>query len=468
MSQFSTSKWWKPGKPERSLPGVLFKDDKGRWLLQLEGMFEDLPAAVVGPSGVAVGKAFAVPDDFPILVGVTAGNRFVTAFDCQLVGSGLPLFSAGGHLELCPRLLAYDVHFDSLEDFSLTSLSLRFSDLDGWAATSGFVVQYPSDSLYPVDVSYSLPEPLEVDLEDGVTIGLGFSVSGPTIPAQSELHIVQRAWVTVSSETGRPYEELVRLATGFSDLVALAVGQPVRPLEMAATCNAFGEEPGVLKKVRVELIHNASPIAPELPDVDSWNMLFTLVDVRESFSSIVRAWFTRGEALRPLYDLYFATLRSPGYVEHRFLNMFQALEAFDRRARVPDPEKLRRNQDRIKRVLNPEATKKDRKWLEDKLRHSGEPTAMERIKDLVKEHEAAWLLDDEAVGLAADFRNFYTHYDASVEKRLPPKADRPRCMHNLAVRLQVLCEIVLLDLLGFPGVRQQIEKSRRLRRRLIA
>lgn len=62
-------------------------------------------------------------------------------------------------------------------------------------------------------------------------------------------------------------------------------------------------------------------------------------------------------------------------------------------------------------------------------------------------------------------RNFLTHFDPEVEERLPSKEDQTRTMHNLAVRLQVLCEVILLRLVGFPDVRQQIEKVKRLERR---
>jgi hypothetical protein len=152
------------------------------------------------------------------------------------------------------------------------------------------------------------------------------------------------------------------------------------------------------------------------------------------------------------------------YVEHRFLNMFQALESYDRRTRVTAPDKVQAHQERLDRILAAvEAA--DAKWLKGKLRHSFEPSAEQRIRELTEQHSADWLLDVEAIKLAADMRNFHTHFSPEVEERLPPKEDRVRCMHDLAVRLQVLCEVILLRLVGFPDVRQQIEKVKRLERR---
>jgi hypothetical protein len=90
-----------------------------------------------------------------------------------------------------------------------------------------------------------------------------------------------------------------------------------------------------------------------LPDVDLVDMLFTLSDIRNNLGSILEAWCVQQEIIKPLYSLYFGTLRSPQmYVEHRFLNMFQALEAFDRRRHVPSAESQKKHDERIHRILS--------------------------------------------------------------------------------------------------------------------
>src|ERR1019366_4714374 len=111
-------------------------------------------------------------------------------------------------------------------------------------------------------------------------------------------------------------------ATGFADLIALAVGQPLRPLEMSGTCNARVGGGDEIKETPIVIVDNRELVAPEKRDVAVRDMLFSLQDIRSRFAEIVQAWFTRSTVMRPLYDLYFGTLRSPFmYVEHRFLNM---------------------------------------------------------------------------------------------------------------------------------------------------
>lgn len=449
------------------LLGILSQDAKRGWLLRLEGCFENLPPEAQPESKGPTTVGLTLPDDYPILLGITGEGRLVTLFGGQVLSGSLGLWT-NAQLKVWPTILAYDVHFESIDDFTLTSLSLRYSNLDAWTAISGFAVDL-SPSFYPVTVKYSLPEPIEVELSEGTSLRVEFAATGPSLPAQSELHIVQRAWVGVTSSKGCREDDLFRFVTRFSDLIALAVGQPLRPLEVAATCDARTESNSPLKRVSVELVHNREPIAPELPDVDVRDMLFSLADIRDRFADLARTWFAKYEEIKPLYDLYFGTLRSPKmYVEHRFLNMFQALESFDRRTRLQTSEKVSKHQERLGRILNAVSQDEDKKWLRGRLRHSHEPSASDRIRYLVEKVEAKWLLDDNAVELAATLRNFYTHFSPELELRLPPREERPRCMHNLAVRLQILCEMTLLEQIGFSceEVKLKIEKTRRLERRL--
>jgi hypothetical protein len=159
------------------------------------------------------------------------------------------------------------------------------------------------------------------------------------------------------------------------------------------------------------------------------------------------------------------------YVEQRFLNMFQALESYDRRTFQHPAEKMQTHNERLERILNSvdAVHAKDRKWLEQKLRYSHEPRAADRIRHIVETLSASWLLSQKDIELAAGLRNYYTHFDPKGDHRLPPLEQRFLIMHNLAVRLRVLCELVLLNAMGFPmeGVRERMKSTRRIERHLV-
>jgi hypothetical protein len=108
--------------------------------------------------------------------------------------------------------------------------------------------------------------------------------------------------------------------------------------------------------------------------------------------------------------------------------------------------------------------------VEKNLRYSSETSAADRIRRLVDKFDAGWLLSAEHIALAGNLRNYYTHFDPLVEKRLPPNDERFRRMHNLAVRLRTLCELILLDSVGFPRewVKDRLQSTRRVERQLVS
>ena len=276
---------------------------------------------------------------------------------------------------------------------------------------------------------------------------------GPDIPAaRNEVHFVQKAWVTVVAAEARTYEELLSAVTMVSNFIALGVGQPIRLIETKASAIDSDSKETPQKTIDFAIRENSDPVAPMLPDIAAARMLFTLGDVRGDLEHRLHSWCNQQDKIKPLYSLYFGTLRRPKlYVEQRLVNMFQALESFDRRNYTIPAEQLVKHAARVARIMEAVVTNGDRDWLEDRIRNSSESSAKDRILRLVKEYDAGWIFENESaeIDLAANFRNFYTHYTPKLEEKLPPKEERSLAMHRLAVRLQILCEIILLREIGF-------------------
>jgi hypothetical protein len=470
MTENKLAQWWRPEAPSERLPGTLYEDgDRGGMRLLIDGHFAEADAEPA-TDGVPIAVRPAL-DDVPLLVGTTADGKLLSLFDCRTVKrSGLPGLTKTFQV-FRPGIIAYDVHFASADEFRLTSLSGRYSNLDQWVNTSGLSYAFASANLYPIAITYAKPEGVKATLSNGISVSVDFSVTGPDFGNRSGVQIQQQAWLGVRSSDERSYEELLRGLTLVADFVSLGIGQAVRLAEMQAGAMDSESTENPQKTIYFRLHHNAEPIAPLREDIDPWRMLFTLSDIRENFATFLEAWCIQQEKLRPLYSLYFGTLRSASmYVEHRFLNMFQALESFDRRDFEPKSEAVEKQNERKKRILDAVQVKKDRNWLEGKLRYSHEPSATERLKRLVEKYDATWIFEDAAkeIELAGNFRNFYTHYDPKLVTKLPELKGQPRAMHNLAVRLQVLCEIILLTEVGFPAdrLKKQIQETQHLERRL--
>jgi hypothetical protein len=469
MAENELAQWWRPESATKRLSGTLFEDDDhGGLLLLIDGHFADGNAE---PAADGVPRAVKPPLDVPLLLGITADGKSRSLIDCRPVKwSGFPGLTKTSQV-FRPMIIAYDVHFASTAEFRLTSLSGRYSNLDQWVDTSGVSYSFPRGNLYPISITYAKPEEVKATLSNGISVNVDFSVTGPDMGNRREVQIQQHAWLGVDSSDERSYEELLRALTMVADFVSLGIGQAIRLAEIQAGAVDSESTENPRKTIYFRLHHNSEPIAPLREDIASWQMLFTLNDIRENFAKILEAWCIQQEKIRPLYSLYFGTLRSASmYVEHRFLNMFQALESFDRRDFEPTTEAIERHSERKKRIIDAVQVKKDRDWLAGKLRYSHEPSATERLKRLVEKYDAAWIFEDAPaeIELAGNFRNFYTHYGPTLARKLPESKKQPKVMHNLAVRFQLLCEIILLREVGFQAdqIKKRIQETQRLDRRL--
>ena len=182
MGDITAAHWWQPSNPDKSLPGVLLEDDEHGWVLQLDVTFRESLVPDAATTGTPAVARLELPDSFPILVGTTSHGRLVSLVNCQVLEGSFPFAGSRGSLKIWPTILVYDVHFESADDFRLSSLSIRYSNLDTWVATSGFSVQFDF-AFYPVEVKYSKPEPIESVLSDSPKIGVDFSASGPSLLA---------------------------------------------------------------------------------------------------------------------------------------------------------------------------------------------------------------------------------------------------------------------------------------------
>lgn len=190
-------------------------------------------------------------------------------------------------------------------------------------------------------------------------------------------------------------------------------------------------------------------------------MLFSLRDLPEGFGPAVEKWLTRAEVLDPVYRLYLGTVYNPQmFLEERFLNFVQTLEAYHRRTTdvldLPESEHGKR----MEAILGA-VPEEYREWLEGKLRYSNELNLRKRFKHIFEEHPRTV---DSVVGSSSRdkrtfvdkvivTRNYRTHFDESLESR----AARGEELHRINEKLRRLIEMCLMAEIGFED--DEIKKA---------
>jgi hypothetical protein len=380
-----------------------------------------------------------------VVQGSTKKHRGIFLLD--VLERNRSIFMSGGMNEALlssTRILTTETSHDVSSALFLR-LGTSFRGLDEWLDVSGFQVTIDFAESFAVKAFYRRPDPL-VFHGDDFDVEFKFTTRSPVLRRpQTELMIKQFAYLEIIPHQPKPFTELFACLVQTSDLISLAMGSPL----------SFAKLNGELA---IPTVGNGWPSAEiwlklgrnrKVEEVETNQFLFTLQEVKDEFQGMLKAWGNRLKVIEPTYNLYFAVSKSTGmHVEHRLFNLFQALESYHQRLEPTDKsarEEARKKRDAVLAAAPLEA----KQWLKEKLAFCLEPTAAERIKDLVKRFEAEWIFPQPWEGVVqriAKIRNYLTHY-----RNKPPDADlKLVALHNFGSMLQVLCEVLFLCELGFP------------------
>ena len=169
-------------------------------------------------------------------------------------------------------------------------------------------------------------------------------------------------------------------------------------------------------------------------------------------------WLERLRTLRPVIDLYLATLQSRGYAEQNFVFIVQALETYHRissAGSIVSEEMWNTLRGQLSACVDSmphgfPGRSRALAALNGKLQYLNEPGLRARLKQLIAslgEMAKDVVGADVAgfVGRVTDTRNYYTHW--TVE--LAPKAMRDTALFHASLRLQAVLEVLLLREVGF-------------------
>jgi hypothetical protein len=444
--------WWLPEEPDQPVAGVLTfsQEDVG-----LE-LFGQLPRTGPEPDpGTREIRVPAGPLSRERILGLSTDGKSFTLESCH--ATGWNLVSSGLVTErFAPSIILRGAHYAPGEAILFDELSVRYTQLDAWVATTGITWSGLADEERPTgfDIAFRPPDPVKVQLSDAA-LEVDFSWTFNTgEPLRPEVTLRQRAAFVVRVDKPIPLERSLELSRELRNFVALGVGRPVTPVAISgfvlppsdAEPDPFTDLPP--RKLRIDLFYRLGQV-PEVKDVHPWQMLFTLADARERFAQLLENWLGKQNLLRPVVDLYFGAIYNrEAFLEQQFLSLMQAIETFHRRTSLETDLPPDDHERRVTEILatTPE---EHRDWLAGRLTYSNELTLRKRLRDILKRcPEVATKLVGkrkgfiQRVGIA---RNYLTHYDEALEEEAPKGLD----LYPLTIQLQALVELCLLLELGF-------------------
>jgi hypothetical protein len=403
------------------------------------------------------------PRGFNILGESSFGDQ-ITVYQCFLSSSESPGSDpAAGRSSFVANKAFIGAHFERMQDAKFKAITYQPNYLDRWLNLSIMEYEHKEQGF---SLTYTCPNLLSFQPTDQIQIRIGFENIGPDIGSTvTNISFTHGARFIIELPDEDHFNAFGEHLAHLNNLIALAVMTPVRPIDVDGffTHLEVPEGTGVGRKVKILL-----PLyeAPQQEQIQIFDMLFTYSDIEDRLGTFLENWFRKREYLDPVFDLFFGVLynRNP-YPVTTFLNYTQAIETYHIRTmsnEVDPPEQHRR---RIHAIL--EAVSEEyREWLGEKLGFSNKPTFAQRLNEVIDfYHYPVTSMagsHDAFIRRVRDTRNYYTHYDPSLEG----KAQKGGSLKGLSMTLGTLLEGLLLHEMGFKL--DAIWDMQRHRRRLPA
>ena len=444
MEQFEhTGYWWLPSEPNKKISGSLKFHPLDGITLDLIGSFGEF-------------KDFPKVREEHIILGVTSGGKAATLYKCFQSKSSLSLDTGLSTSSYAAQVLFLGHRFEKPEDIVFSSFSIGYYYLEEWTGITGFSMKHEADESGKHSreiVTYSFPEEIAVDVGDvGVSITYRFTSGGARLKEVLMKHVTYFKVKTKAPASFDVFNERINFL--LQNFLTLGLGRPTRPVFITATNeNVKFEFPeGTTRYEDIEIYYAVN----EMPDVAKTlhplEMTFSLSDIRDTFGICLSNWFSKEHVLRPVYDLYFATLNSSSiYLTHGFLNLTQGLESYHRRAigghYVADA--VFGNLLTTLTGSIPAAIPENyRSALKQGFRHLNEFSLRRRLGELITKCSPIILKlikePDIYVNQIVATRNYLTHYDKDPERQVLHGED----LYWATRKLRALLEICLLLEIG--------------------
>lgn len=426
--------WWLPDNPSRIIAGIIKYNPREMSVLELFGSFdEDL----------------SENKNEQVILGVVERARPVTLLDCNWMSRAVSFsdFPTGSFRRVSSKYSVHTIfighHFARKEDILFESMEINYQYLEEWSSSDERWKTIYLDSISPVE-----PQPIEVSAHLDqflVRIKHYFHTELQT----ASLSIAQSTYINIKTPEKLHFDDSLIPIHILQVFLVLAMGRATFPRVVRGQVRS-GEIP-------VSVYYPVGLRNPK--NFSRTDALISLQDIHTKFETCLSNWFSKAEKLYPIYNLYASTvLNEEIYIEHRFLFLVQAFEAYHSRMydlRIIGDEEHRQVLQILINAIPHGTDKKLRKRIEDSLQFSNRPSLRGRFSEIWKIHKEAIKTKinnreqyDSFCNEVVNTRNYLTHYNPDIKSEA--KTD-PISLVKMSNRLQFLIEICLLSELGFSN-----------------
>jgi hypothetical protein len=333
--------WWLPDKSDDVMPGILTQGDDGDVLLKLIGGFSNIVLVPVKETASAISYEPEFVDEFPIILGNSAGESF-TLLQCN------PLHSGGGKQDIRVLRTLHGIHLNEPDEDVFDSVVLKIEYLLGWmrSTTMKRTVELGNGKWTGKQTATTAPAEDLTATHGGHDYILSVGFNQFRIEDRSranERSLANGEWAELTVKSPRPtkFREFDRIAKAVMDLMTLAAHEPAGVIKETLLLTPPDANPGLGRQISTTVevmgrhIHQPEPGPKETADA---GYLFTLDDI--TFADVLPCWLDLHERTWLACSTMFGLRYIPqGYVTPRLLAVATAAEAMHR-GLCPDAMRL--------------------------------------------------------------------------------------------------------------------------------
>jgi hypothetical protein len=371
--------------------------------------------------------------------GYSTGGEAITLFQCNR----LTIQSAGGSVQTAD-FNAHDIvfsgHISAPDDPVFDAVRFSFAGMENWMGVFGQEIEFDDHDLNSYRLSIHRPKDIPFKVSDEVSGAWSFWTARPYVKSR-DIQLQQDNLFKLEFRSSRSL---------------VAIHEEIRSFQMLYTLFSFKQTwvrwayLGYEGK-ELRLFYRQGTVKTDEPD--GFVPLIRYPFIVNTFENAISKWTEIRPGLQQIMAILHANIgESDQYVHNNFLNIVQAVEAYHRRI-LQDTEALKAaNDPRVARILAGVDDPEDRAWLEGRLSFSHEPNLATRLKELLNIHSATLFEDipsktrlNKLIRRIVDKRNYFTHYDVSLENQ----EEETVVLINLTRFLTLLLSYCLLYEIGY-------------------
>jgi len=430
----SNGLWFLPNSEDNKIYGKISYSQEQGIILETLGSFAEIE------------KIFS-DANYPIILGVLQNGNKVTLIN-NAIASRTVNFPGIPSVKYISLYMLIGQHFHDKENINFHKISVEYHNLNKWINFSGLnKTQWSNKEL---SLHYSLPSEINFKVNNYVG-SLAFSASRND-DNFSIFSLTEKVEFKLVSQNETSIFDIIRDSLIFQGFLTFATLESSYPNKILLRNNNDFETCNSNKIYQEVKLFYKSKISKSKKQKHSFEFLFTYQDVKNNFQNIIDKWYNYDQEIQPIIYLFLNSFYNHDTVfsENKFLEIIHALETFHRRTHKNYVISKIEYRKQTKTIID-SIPQEYRDWLQAKLNFGNEPSLHDRLVELLSEIKEFNILHEiisdncQFIKDVKNSRNYYTHYDESLEKKYLKGSE----LYYLTMKLRIVLIIHLLISLGF-------------------